>query len=202
MNPRILRRFIVLLFVLILAVSTFTLLYDSFFLRPPGDYEVARGDMYLSDGDHDTARALFDEALALSPDHRGALMGIAVIYLERGQEQQAITQLTHLIAYLNQNLVADDPTGLGSLAAAYANRGIAKDRLGRFEEALRDYIEALTVDEDAVSGPGLVEKIIHDPRPSTVRKRARYIYEQLQLPAAERTLTIPELDAKSRTYKP
>ena len=202
MNPRVLRRFIVLLFLLILVVSTFTLLYDSFFLRPPGDYEVERGDMHLSDGDLDAARALFDEALSLSPNHRGALMGIAVIYLERGQETRAIAHLTHLIDYLTLNLVADDPTGRGTLAAAYANRGIAKDRLGRFEEALRDYIEALTVDEEAVSGPGIVEKIVHDPRPSTVRKRARYIYEQLQLPAAERTLSIPELDAKSRTYKP
>ncbi len=202
MNPRVLRRFIVLLFVLILVVSTFTLLYDSFLNRPPGDYEVERGDMFLSDGHHDTALALFDEALVLSPNHRGALMGRAVIFMAQGDEKQAIAELSHLIDFLNQTLVDDDPTGLGALAAAYANRGIAKDRQGRYEEALRDYVEALTVDEEAVSGPGIIDKIVHDPRPSTIRKRALYIYEQLQLPVAERVMKIPELDAESRTYKP
>ncbi len=202
MNPKVLRRFVVLLFVLTLVVSTFTLLYDSFFSRPPGDFEVERGDMYLSDGDHEAAMALFDEALAVSPNHRGALMGRAVIYMERGQEKQAIAELTRLIEFLRDTLASDDPTGRGALAAAYANRGIAKDRMGRYEVALRDYVEALTVDEEAVSGPGLIDKIVHDPQPSTIRKRARYIYEQLQLPIKERVLTIPELDAKSRTYKP
>ena len=202
MNPRILRRFIVLLFVLTLVVSTFTLLYDSFLNRPPGDYEVERGDMYLSDDEYDKAMSLFDEALQLSPYHRGAMMGRAVIYLQRGQEEEAIAELTELIDYLHETLVPDDPTGRGALAAAYANRGIAQDRSGRYEKALADYVEALTVDEDAVSGPGLVDKIVHDPRPSTVRKRARYIYEQLQLPKAGRVLKKPELDAESRTYKP
>jgi hypothetical protein len=37
---------------------------------------------------------------------------------------------------------------------------------------------------------------------STVRDRAIYIYEQLQLPEGERLLRIPELDAKQRMYKP
>ena len=49
---------------LILVVSTFTLLYDSFLNRPPGDYEVERGDIYLSDGDYDAALALFDEDIS------------------------------------------------------------------------------------------------------------------------------------------
>ena len=49
----------------------------------------------------------------------------------------------------------------------------------------------------AVDGPGLIDKIVHDPRPHTVRDRARYIYEQLQKPEAERVLRIPEIDAQT-----
>ncbi|MDP6346070.1 MAG: tetratricopeptide repeat protein, partial [Alphaproteobacteria bacterium] len=104
--------------------------------------------------------------------------------------------------WLEKNVSPDDPTGRGVLAAAYANRGIVRDRQGAHESALADYIKALQVDEESVSGPGLGYKILYDPRPSTVRDRARYIYEQLKLPEKERLLRVPELDAESRMYKP
>ena len=38
-----------------------------------------------------------------------------------------------------KNLEDDDKTGVGTLAAAYANRGIVKDRKEQYEEALKDY---------------------------------------------------------------
>ena len=37
---------------------------------------------------------------------------------------------------------------------------------------------------------------------STVRDRAQYIYEQLQLPDDQRLMRVPELDEKQRMYKP
>ena len=88
------------------------------------------------------------------------------------------------------------------MAAAHANKGIILDRQGAHDEALANYIKALQVDEESVSGPGFVHKILYDPRPSTVRDRARYIHEQLQLPEERRLLQIPDLDAESRMHKP
>ena len=202
MNPRVLKRFTILMFIAVLITGGSTLLYDSFFDRPAGDYQTERGDILLSSGDYDDAMSYFNKALALSPNHRGALMGRALVFIQRDQYLEAMAELDYLIDWLTKNLPPDDPTGHGVLAAAYANRGIMLDRQGAYGDALADYIKALQVDEESVSGPGLVGKILYDPRPSTVRSRARYIYEQLQLPENQRLLSVPELDAKSRMHKP
>ena len=202
MNANVLRRFIVLMVVAMLVIGVGSLLYDSFIDRPPGDYETEKGDIHLSVKEYDQALSWFNEALTVSPDHRGALMGRAVVFMQTDRPVEALAELDYLIDYLERETLTDDPTGRGTLAAAYANRGIVHDRAGRYQKALDDYVSALKVDADAVEGPGLVDKIIHDPRPSTVRKRARYIYEQLQLPEDQRLLSVPEMDARQRMHKP
>ena len=89
------------------------------------------------------------------------------------------------------------------LASAYANRGIAHDRAGLYEKALEDYVNSLKVDQETVEGPGVIHKILYGGDDvSTVRDRARYIYEQLQLPEDQRLMRVPELDQKQRMYKP
>jgi tetratricopeptide (TPR) repeat protein len=89
------------------------------------------------------------------------------------------------------------------LAAAYANRGIIKDRREQYEEALKDYIKALEIDHESVAGPGLGHKIIYMiNKPSSVRDRAQYIHEQLQLPPEKRVLKLPEADQEQRMHKP
>lgn len=202
MNPHVLRRFITLMFVAILVVATFTIFYDSFVDRPPGDFEVEKGDIHLRTGEWEEALEDFNAALRKSPDHRGALMGRAVVFIQLERYDEALAELDYLISFLEETLSEDDPTGRGTLAAAYANRGIVHDRSGRHREALDDYLAALRVDAGAVKGPGLIDRILYDPTPSTIRKRAKYLYEQFQLPESERVLTMPELDAEERMYKP
>ena len=76
-----------------------------------------------------------------------------------------------------------DRTGIGTLAAAYANRGIIKDRNKNYEGALQDYIKALGIDHKAVAGPGLGAVILnYKYKSSSVRERALYLNDQLQLP--------------------
>jgi tetratricopeptide (TPR) repeat protein len=202
MNPKVLRRYVVLMFVAILVAGAVTLVYDSFTERPPGDYETERGDTHLGIGEYDKALEWFNQALQKSPDHRGAIMGRALVYVQTERYREAKAELGYLIEYLERTLQPDDKTGVAALAAAYANRGIVKDRQGDYEAALADYIEALKIDQGAVSGPDLVHRILYEANPSTVRDRARYIYEQLQLPADERLLSVPDLDARQRMYKP
>ena len=109
----------------------------------------------------------------------------------------------HLIQFLNRTLKPDDRTGIGVLAAAYANRGILHDQAGRYEKALADYIAALKTDAGVLEGPSLFDKIIYGtPRPSTVRDRAIYLKQQLALPPDKRILRVPEVDAEQRMYKP
>lgn len=202
MSGPVLRRFIVLMFIAVLVVGTFTLFWDSLVNRPPGDYETEKGDMHLSMGEYEQALQWFDDALAAQPNHRGALMGRALVFIQQEQYDRAKAELTSLIDFLRRTVEPEDATGIGALAAAYANRGIVKDREGDYEGALADYVEALRVDDGAVDGPGLVDRVLHNPRPSTVRDRARYIHEQLRLPEADRVMRVPEQDQKQRMYKP
>ncbi len=202
-NPRVLRRFIILMGVATFAMFSFWAVLKSYVGAPPGDYEVRQGDILLGDGKYDAAQERFEAALAVSPDHRGALMGRALVYLQSARYVDAEAEFTYLINYLQGNLEPDDITGIAVYAAAHSNRGILYDRTGRYEKALADYIQALTIDEGAVDGPGLIDRVIYGtPRPATVRQRAIYLTKQLALPEDQRVLRIPEKDAEQRIYKP
>jgi len=203
MNPRVLRRFITYMLVAILITGAAYFAIQNFASRPPGDYYTEVGGNRLNDGQYDKALKNFDRALKEQPNHRGALMGRALVFIARKQYPKAIAELDYLVKFLNRTLEADDKTGRAVLAAAYANRGIVYDREGRYKKALKDYVESIRTDAKAVEGPGLVNKILYgNSRPSTIRNRAKYIYEQLKLPKGKRLMRVPALDAKERPYKP
>jgi tetratricopeptide (TPR) repeat protein len=201
---RVFRRWAVLSVVFVFAaVTAAAVVRPYFFDAPPGDYQVRQGDILLGDGEYEAAIERFDAALKVSPDHRGALMGKAIAYLQSSRSAEAEAVFTHLIETLRRTLAADDPTGRGVLAGAYANRGILHDRQGRHEAALADYRQALAIDAGAVEGPGVAHRILYgNAQPSTVRKRADYLQSQLALPEAKRLLRVPELDAAQRMHKP
>jgi tetratricopeptide (TPR) repeat protein len=168
-----------------------------------GDPATRAGDIALSGGDYRTALARFEDALAEAPDHRGALMGRAIARMHMGDGAGAETEFTQLIERLRRTLAADDTTGRGALAAAYANRGIVRDRDGRVADALADYRAALAIDATAVAGPGLIDRVLYgNPQASSVAKRARYLERELAKPEAERLLHLPAQDSRERMHKP
>ena len=191
-----------------MAVATFVMftvwaLVRSYMNRPPGDYETEVCDIRLKDKLYDQAIAAANEALEKTPNHRGAIMCKALIYISQKDYINATNELNYLIKYLESNLEADDLTGQGTLAAAYANRGIIKDRKKNYEGALADYIKALGIDHKSVAGPGLGTVILnYKYKSSSVKERALYLNEQLQLPEAERVLSIQELDEGQVMHKP
>jgi len=191
-----------------MAVATFVMFtvwafVRSYMNRPPGDYETEVCDIRLKDKLYDQAIAAANEALEKTPNHRGAIMCKALIYISQKDYINATNELNYLIKYLESNLETDDLTGQGTLAAAYANRGIIKDRKKNYEGALADYIKALGIDHKSVAGPGLGTVILnYKYKSSSVKKRALYLNEQLQLPEAERVLSIQELDEGQVMHKP
>ena len=203
MNRRVLRRFVMLLALLTVGAFIFWDVLEDFVSRAPGDFNTEIGSQRLEDGLYDEAIENFDKALEEAPNHRGALMGRALVFIQTERYEDAIAELDSLIRFLEETLEPDDRTGRGVLAAAYANRGIVYDRLAQYEKALEDYVQALNTDGETVEGPGVIYKILYDSeKVSSVRDRAIYLHEQLQLPEEERVLRIPELDAKQRMYKP
>ena len=191
-----------------MAIATFVMFtvwafVRSYMNRPPGDYETEVCDIRLKDKLYDEAMAAANKALGKTPNHRGAIMCKALIYISQKNYINATNELNYLIKYLESNLETDDLTGIGTLAAAYANRGIIKDRRKDYEGALADYVKALGIDHESVAGPGLGKVILnYKYKSSSVKKRALYLNEQLQLPEAERVLSIEELDEGQVMHKP
>ena len=175
----------------------------SFMNRPPGDYETEVCDMRLKDKLYDKAIQAANIALEKTPNHRGAIMCKALVFISQKMYLEANEELNYLINFLEKNLEVDDKTGKGTLAAAYANRGIIKDRNKNYREALQDYVKALGIDHESVAGPGLGTIILNYKfKSSSVKERALYLNEQLQLPEDERVLSIKELDEGQVMHKP
>ena len=175
----------------------------SFMDRPAGDYETEVCDIRLKDKKYDQALEAANDALKKTPNHRGAVMCKALIFISQKKYDKAGEELTNLIIFLEKNVEEDDTTGIGTLAAAYANRGIIKDRNKKYEEALKDYVKALGIDHEAVAGPGLGTIILNYKfKSSSVKERALYLNEQLQLPEDKRILSIKELDEGQVMHKP
>ena len=175
----------------------------SFMNRPAGDYETEVCDIRLKDKEYEKALDAANKALKKTPNHRGAVMCKALVFISQKKYIKANEELTGLIIFLEKNLDDDDKTGIGTLAAAYANRGIIKDRNKDYQGALEDYVKALGVDHEAVAGPGLGTVILNYKfKSSSVKERALYLNEQLQLPENERVLSIKELDEGQVMHKP
>jgi len=203
MNTGVLKRFVIYMAILTFVMFTVWALVRSFMNRPPGDYETEVCDMRLKDKLYDKAIQSANTALEKTPNHRGAIMCKALVFISQKMYSEANEELNYLIKFLEKDLKDDDPTGTGTLAAAYANRGIIKDRQENYEGALEDYLKAIQIDEEAVGGPGFGTVILNYKfKSSSVKKRAIYIYKQLQLPENERVLKIKELDEGQVMHKP
>jgi len=202
-NAKIIKRFIIYMAILTFVMFTVWGFVRSFMNRPPGDYETEVCDIRLKDKKYDEALESANIALEKTPNHRGAVMCKALVFISQKKYLEANEELTNLINFLEKNVKDDDKTGIGTLAAAYANRGIIKDRNKNYEGALQDYIKALGIDYVAVAGPGLGTIILNYKfKSSSVKERALYLNEQLQLPENERVLRIKELDEGQVMHKP
>jgi len=202
-SSNLLKRFVIYMAILTFVMFTVWGFVRSFMDRPPGDYETEVCDIRLKDKKYKQALEAANAALDKTPNHRGAMMCKALVFISEKKYDEADNTLSNLIIFLEENLEEDDKTGIGTLAAAYANRGIIKDRNKNYEGALQDYVKALGIDHEAVAGPGLGTVILNYKfKSSSVRERALYLNEQLQLPEDERVLSIEELDEGQVMHKP
>jgi tetratricopeptide (TPR) repeat protein len=157
----------------------------------PGEFAYHAGKNYFADEQYTEALGAYEEALQEHPGYRPALRGRAETLIMLGREPDAIAAYDELIAL--------EPDTAGH----YANRGIANDRLGRFQDALKDYEMALKLDTEVGEGPGWLTRFLRNQpeKQPGIAARAEYLHGQLALPASERVLYVPEVDAGQRPYK-
>jgi len=103
MNTNVLKRFIIYLAILTFVMFTVWALVRSFMNRPPGDYETEVCDIRLKDKKYDEAVEAADIALKKMPNHRGAIMCKALVYISQKQYREASDQLDYLINFLEKN---------------------------------------------------------------------------------------------------
>ena len=82
-NVKILRRFVIYMAILTFVMFTVWALVRSFMNRPAGDYETEVCDMRLKDQLYDKAIMAANSALEKTPNHRGAIMCKALVYISQ-----------------------------------------------------------------------------------------------------------------------
>ena len=83
MNPRVLKRFVIICGISTFVMFTVWMLIKSFRDRPPGDYETQICDQRLKDKLWDQAIEQANIALEKNPNHRGAMMCRALVFINK-----------------------------------------------------------------------------------------------------------------------
>ena len=98
---------------------------------------LAKGQSLLSLDQADAAAAMFDEALALDPNHTEAL-------IKKGAALEKLSRLDEAVACYDRAIAADK-----TVTIAYLYKGGVFNRMERYNEALACYEQALKTQEKA-----------------------------------------------------
>ncbi len=80
-NTNVLKRFVIYMAILTFVMFTIWGFVRSFMDRPAGDYETEVCDIRLKDKKYDQALEAANKALDKTPNHRGAMMCKALIFI-------------------------------------------------------------------------------------------------------------------------
>ena len=80
-NANIIKRFVIYMAILTFVMFTVWGFIRSFMDRPPGDYETEVCDIRLKDKKYDEALEAANIALEKTPNHRGAMMCKALVFI-------------------------------------------------------------------------------------------------------------------------
>jgi tetratricopeptide (TPR) repeat protein len=94
---------------------------------------ILSGEMYEAKHDYDHAKAMYQQALGLQPDHPLASNNLAYVMLEQGGN----VDVALAMAQTARRGMPDSPNAADTLGWAYYQKGIYQSAIGQFQEALR-----------------------------------------------------------------
>lgn len=149
------------------------------------------GNRHFEDGNYQQASEKFKSIVDNDPANVDALRGLARSYTLLGKYHDALALYNRAIAQAPE------------FAATYANRGILHDRMQHYPLAIQDYRHALKLQPDLAKGPGWLTRFLRNQaeRPPSILDRLDYLEKELQKPAQERLLILPDKDRQQRPYK-
>jgi len=98
-NANIIKRFVIYMAILTFVMFTVWGFVRSFMNRPPGDYETEVCDIRLKDKKYDEALEAANIALEKTPNHRGAVMCKALVFISQKMYLEANQELDYLINF-------------------------------------------------------------------------------------------------------
>ncbi len=185
-------RFLKYVAIAIVAIVIGVMIWESFFVeKTPGNIAYLQGNTLFEDGDYEQALRQYEDALAKQPEATHYVRAKARTLMQLGHYDEALAWFDRAVALQPY------------FGGAYANRGILYDRMGRYQLAIADYEKALQLDQKVAEGPHwLIRFLRNQPeKPPSIKQRAEYLKQELEKPADQRVLRVPEIDAKQRTYK-
>ena len=103
-SANVLKRFVIYMAILTFVMFTVWGFVRSFMDRPPGDYETEVCDIRLKDKKYKEALEAANKALDKTPNHRGALMCKALVFISEKKYLKADKTLSKLIVFLEKIL--------------------------------------------------------------------------------------------------
>jgi tetratricopeptide (TPR) repeat protein len=110
-------------------------LYQQSIKDNPGEvrFYILAGELYEAKQDWDQAKAMYQKALSVSPDHPLASNNLAYVLLEQGGNADVALGM----AQTARRGMPDSPNAADTLGWAYYHKGIYQSAISQFQEALR-----------------------------------------------------------------
>ncbi len=110
-------------------------LYEQYIKNNPREvrFYILAGELYESKQNWDQAKAMYQQALSISPDHPLASNNLAYVMLEQGGNVDVAMGM----AQTARRGMPDSPNAADTLGWAYYHKGIYQSAISQFQEALR-----------------------------------------------------------------
>ena len=116
----------------------------------PGGLAFSRAVVFYTDGQYEDALHYYETSIREHPDFIHAKRGRARTLMQLGRDQEALKAFDEVLE--------QDP----SSSISFANRGILRDRMGRYHQAIADYSKAIKMDPHLGEGIDWFTRFLQD----------------------------------------